>query len=110
MDIKTVGGKLIIEDKGSPIGNDIAIGTVQEMEKEYAERIIRADKGTFIMDPTLGAGITALLNGPTPAEEIKKMIRTNLKIDSFRIFGIEVVKSSQGKRTISVNATRRIEE
>lgn len=69
---------------------DFKITNTHEQESYY---ILEANKGQFYQSPRLGVGLTKYQNADVNKNEIRKLIRTELKRDSFKVNNIYVINS-----------------
>lgn len=67
---------------------DIKITNTNEQDSYY---ILEANKGQFYQTPRLGVGLVKYQNADINKNEIRKIIRTELKRDNFKVNNVYVV-------------------
>lgn len=76
---------------------------VNKSDQQHVEHILRADRGHFRQFPLLGIGIEKNTNGPINAQELKQVIKLQLKSDNYNVREVQVSRES---KKISIDAQR----
>ena len=69
---------------------DVKITNTNEQESYY---ILEANKGQFYSTPRLGVGLIKYQNADVNRNELRKIVRTELKRDNFKVNNVYVINS-----------------
>lgn len=74
---------------------DIKVTNTNEQESYY---ILQANKGQFYQIPRLGVGLIKYQNADINKNELRKLIRTELKRDNFKVNNVYIIGTEDIKR------------
>jgi hypothetical protein len=75
---------------------------ISDSDQQHIKHILIADKGQFRQWPLIGVGIRRQSNGSTNKQDLKQLIRVQLRSDNFTVKKLEI----SGTMDITIDAKR----
>lgn len=68
---------------------------VQDSDAQHIQHILQADRGQWRQWPLVGAGLMRALNSPSRVQELKQLIKLQLKADNMLTQRLKIVHGEQ---------------